>query len=159
MVAQKNRKIDEAIRYQERAANLGDNSPFPQTWIRLRDLYIAAGKAKEASAANAKAQAKMISKATNPFPGNGASGVPLDITLEWSPIPTAEKYDVYLWRSSEPFPRSPLGNHITTARFTPGIRLIPGTKYNWMVKAFGRTGRVAGDTWTFRTADVPLEKQ
>lgn len=64
-------------------------------------------------------------------PPSGASGIPTDTTLVWSPSANATSYDVSFGTSAEP-PIFLLGITSTRIRVTG---LIPGTKYFWRVTA------------------------
>ncbi|MGA2916669.1 MAG: metallophosphoesterase [Sedimentisphaerales bacterium] len=88
-------------------------------------------------------------KATNPSPGNGATGVSLNATLSWTAGAGAVSHDVYFGKTS---PGAFQGNQPGTS-FNPGI-LDANTTYYWRIdEKDGNT--TTGDVWNFTTGTPP----
>ena len=89
--------------------------------------------------------------ATNPHPANGATDVPLDVVLGWSPGDYAVTHDVYFGTSSPP---AFIGN-LAVNSYDPGT-LEPGTTYYWKIDEFEADGTTkhTGDVWSFTTQHI-----
>jgi len=101
----------------------------------------------EADAAPLLHISAVIEIATQPYPADGAEGVPIGTSLSWSPAPGVASHDVYFGTS---IPPAFIGNQEATTYY-PGP-LEPGTTYYWQideVKADGTT--IIGDVWSFTT--------
>jgi hypothetical protein len=86
------------------------------------------------------------SAATNPYPADGATDVPIDVVLSWSPGHGALMYDVYFGTSSPP----PWIGKLVETSYDPGT-LEPGTTYFWRVNDFTAMGTNPGPVWSFTT--------
>ncbi len=99
-------------------------------------------------------------KATLPDPEDGATNVPVEVTLRWRPAADAVSHDVYLGTDPEAVtlatPGSPefLGNRAEpSAEAGP---LAEATAYWWRVDEIEDDGEiVAGDLWGFTTVVPP----
>ena len=87
-------------------------------------------------------------KASNPTPGNGASGVATALTLTWYPGAWATSYNVW-------FNGSLVASGGSSNTFVvPGI-LVNGQTYPWRVDSVNAGGITQGDPWTFTTIVAP----
>jgi hypothetical protein len=86
------------------------------------------------------------SKATNPNPSNGASGVGIATDLSWSAGPGATSHDVYFGTSS---PGAFQGNQAGTT-FDTGT-MAYNTTYYWRINEKNAYGTTTGDIWHFTT--------
>jgi len=96
-------------------------------------------------------------KASNPYPADGATDVPTDVLLSWDPGYGATSHDVYFGTSSPP---AFIGR--TTNGYSPGT-LEPGTTYYWKIDETvptvdGPPIIHEGDVWSFTTACGQWEK-
>ncbi|MHA2063738.1 MAG: hypothetical protein ACXABY_05065 [Candidatus Thorarchaeota archaeon] len=89
------------------------------------------------------------SKATNPNPANGASGISPNLSqLSWTEGGNANYETVYF---------GPVGNVVevedlnTTGVYnmSPQVPLAHGTTYQWRIDTVTDTGTITGDTWSF----------
>jgi len=88
--------------------------------------------------------------AANPHPPDGATDVPLDVVLSWTPADYAVTHDVYFGTSSPP----PFIVNQTASRYYYPYGLEPGTTYYWKVDEVEADGATTGgDVWSFTTAD------
>ncbi len=109
--------------------------------------------------------------ATNPHPANGATDVPLDVVLGWTPGDYAVTHDVYLGTDRDAVananPGSPehKGQLAYDADDYNPAGLEPGTIYYWKVDEVEADGMTkhAGEVWSFTTRDilvpVPIQRQ
>lgn len=105
-----------------------------------------------------------LGKATAPMPANQATGVELDVILEWTAGVGADMHDVYFGTSlsavsnattSDPEFR---GQQADTF-FDPSsvVTIDPDTQYFWRIDSVGPGGApvATGDVWRFRTLAPP----
>lgn len=86
--------------------------------------------------------------AVKPSPADGATDVPVDVTLSWIEAAFAKGRDVWFGKPGEMAKiASPAGK-----TYTPG-NLEVGQTYQWRIDQIGSAGPVAGHTWTFTTVD------
>jgi len=86
--------------------------------------------------------------AVNPSPVDGATGVPVDVTLSWIEAAFATGRELWLGKpGAMQKVASPAGK-----TYTPGS-LEFGQKYQWRVDQVGPSGTVTGRTWAFTTAE------
>jgi hypothetical protein len=95
-------------------------------------------------------------------PANGATGVPVTPTLDWSDANWATNYDVMLGTAESTMTK--VGSRVVGSRLVLGTRLQSRTRYYWRVRA--RTNATPRDgtlatttvTWSFTTGegDSPL---
>ncbi len=86
--------------------------------------------------------------AVKPGPADGATNVPIDVTLSWIEAAFAKGRDVWLGKPGEMVKvASPAGK-----TYAPG-NLELGQTYQWRIDQIGPSGAVAGHTWTFTAAD------
>ncbi|MEJ2703015.1 MAG: proprotein convertase P-domain-containing protein [Sedimentisphaerales bacterium] len=92
----------------------------------------------------------VIGEATNPYPANNATAVPIDVVLSWTPGGTAVSHDGYLGTTDPP---PFLGNTTENSFDTMEIGgLEPGTTYYWRLDAVEADGTVhVGEVWSFTT--------
>ncbi|MGB2808892.1 MAG: DUF362 domain-containing protein, partial [Sedimentisphaerales bacterium] len=86
------------------------------------------------------------SRASNPNPSNGATGVSTTADLSWAAGADATSYDVYFGMSS---PLAFQGNQTETI-FDPGM-MGSGITYYWRIDAVNGWGQTGGTVWSFRT--------
>ncbi len=95
-------------------------------------------------------------KPSNPNPANGASNVPLDVTLRWEatdPDGDTLKFDLYFGEQSNP---PLLKSNLTTKSYEPS-ELDYNTKYYWKVVAKDPDGKTAtSPVWSFTTKTAVL---
>ncbi len=90
-------------------------------------------------------------EATNPYPSNGATGVPPNVTLTWTPGTGAAYHRISVWTEVE----AVLDVDVTTPQ--QPLQCAPGTTYFWTVSEYDGAGVLLapGQTWTFTTLDLP----
>jgi len=88
--------------------------------------------------------------ATNPSPADGATGISVNRTLEWTPDALASSHDVYFGTSLD------FQGNQTTTTFDPGT-LSPLTTYYWRVDEVNSVGTTTGPVWSFTTAAAAPE--
>ncbi len=78
-------------------------------------------------------------------PVNGATGVPLNVSLTWNSTPSfVDVYDVYFGTSSTP----PYVGTVTGLPYVPG-KLTFGTVYYWRLVARNSAGSTSSAVWSF----------
>ncbi|RLF77434.1 hypothetical protein DRN38_08315, partial [Thermococci archaeon] len=95
-------------------------------------------------------QIDFIDEATDPFPVNEAIGVPLDVTLTWTPGVDAIQSKVYL----DPNINDLLlidTIDIANPQETSPAGLVRDETYYWRVDTVTASGTVTGDVWEFDT--------
>ncbi len=86
--------------------------------------------------------------AVNPSPANGATDVPIDVTLSWVEAAFATGRDVWIGKPGAlEKVASPTGKTYAPAN------LELGQTYEWRIDQVGPSGTVTGHTWTFAAAD------
>lgn len=90
--------------------------------------------------------------ASNPAPGDTATGVNIDDNLSWTAGSGATSHDVYFDTNSSP---SLVGNQSGTT-FEPGT-LSYSTTYYWQIDEVNDIGTTSGDVWSFTTAAAPVQ--
>ena len=81
-------------------------------------------------------------------PANGATGVGVTPTLNWSVVSGASSYNVYFGTSATP----PLVTNTTAISYSPPV-LRSNTTYYWMIEAQTLAGNVSSATWSFATGN------
>jgi hypothetical protein len=99
-----------------------------------------------------------VGPATNPSPANGASGVPLNSSLSWTPGSNAVAHAVYLGVDSNAVAQATTASPqflgvVTTNNFYPP--LVGGTTYFWRVDESIGANTNASTVWSFSTVPVP----
>ncbi len=99
---------------------------------------------------------------TNPNPSNGALGVALDVTLQWSAAAGATSYDVYFGDDQSAVESAgetdaELRANVVGTSFMPGSVFPEGElegnrEYFWRIDSKGAGGAAAGPVWSFTTA-------
>ncbi|MGD8501927.1 MAG: hypothetical protein PVJ86_14845, partial [Phycisphaerales bacterium] len=86
--------------------------------------------------------------AVNPSPADGATGVPVDVSLSWVEAEFATSRELWLGKpgAMEKVDPAPTG---TT--YTPALEF--GQTYEWRVDQVGPSGTVTGHTWSFAIID------
>ncbi|MCX7048261.1 MAG: right-handed parallel beta-helix repeat-containing protein [Candidatus Sumerlaeota bacterium] len=87
----------------------------------------------------------------SPNPADGATRVPIGITLDWSDCDWTESYDLYLWKASQPKPTTPTAANLDRSDYTPPMSLERDTLYSWQVVAKSQGGNTTGLVWSFAT--------
>jgi len=94
-------------------------------------------------------------KPSNPYPKNGETNVPLNVTLRWEasdPDGDTLKFDLYFGEQSDPLL---LESNLTTKSYQPS-GLEYGKTYYWKVVAKDPDGETAtSDLWSFTTSVAP----
>jgi hypothetical protein len=88
--------------------------------------------------------------ATNPFPADLATGVPINIALSWTADTAATSHDVRFGTTNPPDSVT----NVTSAIYSPG-NLQPGTVYYWRIDERNDAGVTPGTVWQFTTATLP----
>ncbi|MBP8303627.1 MAG: hypothetical protein KBE04_05820 [Phycisphaerae bacterium] len=81
-----------------------------------------------------------------PFPGDGATEVPVNVALRWAPVAGATSYDVYFGTYAGP----PKVATTTVSSYDPGV-LAFGQRYYWEIVARNACGDTSGPMWEFTT--------
>lgn len=81
-----------------------------------------------------------------PSPANGATGISINTTLDWSDAARAGSYDVYFGTANPP----PFAGVTSDSSWNPGT-LWTGAAYYWKVVAHNNAGQSAGPVWSFAT--------
>lgn len=86
-------------------------------------------------------------QATNPFPANGATNVPITTILGWDAADGAASYEVFIGTGE------PLGSVGVTSETTLSLSedLLHETTYQWRVNSINDAGTTTGMTWSFTT--------
>ena len=93
------------------------------------------------------------SAASNPNPPDGATGVPIDVILNWFPEHGAVSYNVYFGTSNPPV----LAGNVASSSFDPGT-LELGTTYYLRIDEIEADETIhTGVVWSFTTMSTPLE--
>ncbi|MHC4537619.1 MAG: hypothetical protein ACYS6K_27110, partial [Planctomycetota bacterium] len=90
------------------------------------------------------------SKASNPYPADGAMGVSITADLSWMAGAGATSHDVYFGTSSPP----PYIGSQSLTTFDPGTMAYL-TKYYWRIDEFNTCGTITGTVWSFTTVMPP----
>ena len=92
---------------------------------------------------------------TSPSPVDGATGVPLSITLSWSPIAGATITTQTVVLADDPYMQSVVGSYAATGNSVDLDSLAIETDYYWRVDTVGSDGSGSftrqGPVWHFRT--------
>jgi len=92
----------------------------------------------------------LIDKASGPSPANGATNVPLNVTVSWLPGSNTLSHEIYFGTNSP----GTLRASQTNASFNPGP-LAVSTTYYWRVDEVKAAGKVTGNVWSFTTGVFP----
>ena len=95
----------------------------------------------------------------DPIPANGARGVSLNTTLEWSAANGADSYNVYFGDNQQDVDNADTddaafqgGVNAPDTMFTLPDELDGSTDYFWRIDSEGPGGVTKGEVWRFRTA-------
>ncbi len=88
-------------------------------------------------------------QASNPSPGNGATGVSINADLSWSAGSDATSHDVYFGQDSTPDSGEFQGNQGGTT-FNLGT-LANDATYYWRIDSVNAAGTTTGTVWSFTT--------
>jgi len=102
-----------------------------------------------------RAQYIYLTAAENVYPADGAKNVTIYATLDWSDVPQATSYDLYLWRAGGPRPSTPTAAGLTVSRYTPPAPLLVESDYLWQVVPRRDQTSLEGSVWAFRTLKPP----
>jgi hypothetical protein len=92
---------------------------------------------------------------SNPRPLDGRLDVPVIPELSWDAALFAQRYDLFIWESSQPEPVNPFRSNISIPYFMITDGLLMNAEYFWRVVAKNLNGETAGPVWSFRTGRVP----
>jgi len=97
-------------------------------------------------------------------PAKGATGVPMNSTLNWTPAATAVSHDVYLGTDKDAVRNATTASPEFKGNKAAGLgSLDPGklawnSEYYWRIDAVYNTGTMKGLVWNFTTADfIPVD--
>jgi hypothetical protein len=122
-----------------------DDKDNPSTGLREAESFD--GEASAAPMLHLAAEFTVIELATEPNPADGAEGVPVGVTLSWTPNSTAVSHDVYFGTANPP---ELVGNQNVNTYY-PG-HIEPATTYYWRIDEVEPDGTVlTGDVWSFTT--------
>jgi parallel beta-helix repeat protein len=97
-------------------------------------------------------------KAANPSPGNGATDVPTDVALNWTPGSGAISHHIYFGTNQADVVSgtggTDKGTQIETT-YTPGV-LAYGTTYYWRIDEFDGATTYTGNIWSFTTTAISI---
>ena len=82
--------------------------------------------------------------------GDGATNVPVNVTLDWNKPSGAEFYEVYLGTSPTPGHIGSTASPDATS-FTPSVPLLHNQPYYWRIGAKNGYGETLSSTWSFTT--------
>ncbi|MBN2181851.1 MAG: leucine-rich repeat domain-containing protein [Sedimentisphaerales bacterium] len=89
----------------------------------------------------------LLSKASNPYPPDGAVEVSPYVILSWSPGVNVVSHNIYFGLTDHP---EFVCNQIETEFEPPGLLLFPLTEYYWRIDEIDSQGNIMpGDTWIF----------
>lgn len=86
---------------------------------------------------------------TNPVPSDGATIIPTNPTLSWTPGAVSSFFDVYF--DTNPVPTTLVSDDQVGSSWSPPSNLNPFTTYYWYVHAFNGQGNTPGPVWSFTT--------
>jgi|GEM_PF-3113076 len=93
--------------------------------------------------------------AGNLIPADGTTGLENQVSLSWSPVTDAAKYNLYVWPVTGSKPVTPTHAGLTTINKLV-TNLIYGTTYRWQVHALNLCDdELASDTSTFSVRFLP----
>jgi hypothetical protein len=92
-------------------------------------------------------------QASNPSPGNGATGVSTSADVSWTAGSGATSHDVYFGTDSTPDSGEFKGNQTGTT-YDPGA-LAASTTYYWRIDEKNAVGTTTGAVWSFTTGTPP----
>jgi hypothetical protein len=70
---------------------------------------------------------------TNMLPANNTTGLNLPLNLSWIPGTNTNKFDLYLWPTSQVQPLVPIASNIVDINYTVNNEIALGTNYSWQV--------------------------
>ena len=88
---------------------------------------------------------------TDPYPSNGATGLPTGTQLQWTGHAAATSYDLYFGASTPPPFLGKVGKSSGRQYYRLPYSLSPGTKYYWRVEAKNSLGSTSSAIWSFTT--------
>ena|GEM_PF-2464289 len=100
---------------------------------------------------------RIVVKATYPSPANGATDVPTDVILSWTPGSGAISHHIYFGTNQADVATGTLDTYkgsFLAPSYTPGT-LANGTTYYWRIDEFDGAATYPGDVWSFTTASPP----
>lgn len=76
------------------------------------------------------------------------------VNLTWNNILNAV-YDVYIWKTGEDQPNSPVASNLTTTQYSANTHCTNGETYNWRVVAHNECQEIVSDVYSFGVRDLP----
>ncbi len=95
-------------------------------------------------------------QAREPEPADGATGVPLDTTLNWRPGRDAVSHDAYFSMDSNAVADGTAPVQTVTEHRLTLATLAYGTTYYWKVDEVGEAGTHPGAVWSFTTQEYAV---
>ncbi len=93
---------------------------------------------------------------SNLLPINNSNNLNTKIIFSWAAVPNALLYDLYIWKSSDPVPGTPVVANISDINYTcPDSVLSYGTAYNWKVAAKHDACSTVSAVQSFTTRFLP----
>ncbi|MCB9357755.1 MAG: trypsin-like peptidase domain-containing protein [Calditrichaeota bacterium] len=90
--------------------------------------------------------------ATNPYPGNGATNIPVDVVCTWDAGGGyTEEFDVYFGTSNPP----PFVQTQVLQTYDPPGNLLNNQVYYWKIVARNPSGEIGSSLWSFTTVPLP----
>jgi hypothetical protein len=87
-------------------------------------------------------------------PGDGAPGVSLSPTFDWSDVPDATRYYLQICNDSG-CSSIKQSVDVTNSQWTATPPLDPGTQYWWWIAAHNNCGGIGTGVWSFTTCNLP----
>lgn len=98
-----------------------------------------------------------VMEATNPYPQDGQTLVPIDVVLAWTPGINAQTHRISVWTGIDPVTMVVDNVATAAAQYSLPEGFNPGTTYYWSVDEYDGLGNLLaeGSTWTFTTMGYP----
>ncbi len=142
------------------SATLGVGSSFKGTILADQSITLQSGSTMEGRAlafagqvayAGSGGSLPTSAKAINPTPANGSTNQLITVSTSWQNGGGATSYDVYFGTNLVPGVTEFKTNQ-TALSFNPGT-LVYSNTYYWRIDSKNAGGTIAGDVWSFTTAN------
>jgi parallel beta-helix repeat protein len=92
----------------------------------------------------------------NMLPANGSLNIDPPVNFSWLPTPGATRYDLYVWKATEPVPSAPVATDIAQITYAYNINnWVYGAAYSWKVTAKNPYCSTEGPVQTFTLRQLP----